>query len=51
MELNQGMLRKHLRLNELWPVIQPFINDKFVVAHNARFDIGVLRTNSILIFD
>ena len=30
-------------INELWPVIQPFINDKFVVAHNARFDIGVLR--------
>jgi DNA polymerase-3 subunit epsilon len=30
-------------LNDLWTEIQPFINDKFVIAHNARFDIGVLR--------
>ena len=30
-------------LNELWTEIEPIINDKFVIAHNARFDIGVLR--------
>ena len=29
--------------NELWAEIQPLINNKFLIAHNASFDISVLR--------
>jgi len=28
---------------ELWPELQPFLQDRIVVAHNAAFDMGVLR--------
>ncbi|MEM8735713.1 MAG: exonuclease domain-containing protein [Planctomycetota bacterium] len=29
-------------MGELWPEIEAFLNEKVLVAHNARFDIGVL---------
>lgn len=28
---------------QLWPEIKPFLEDQIVVAHNAAFDMGVLR--------
>jgi len=30
---------------ELWPEISPYLTDQFVVAHNAAFDMGVLRAS------
>lgn len=29
--------------NELWPEIKPLVENKFLIAHNAGFDISVLR--------
>jgi DNA polymerase-3 subunit epsilon len=29
--------------NELWAELKPLIEDQFIIAHNASFDISVLR--------
>ena len=29
--------------NELWPELKPYFTNTFIVAHNASFDISVLR--------
>ncbi|MGL5151600.1 MAG: exonuclease domain-containing protein [Clostridium sp.] len=36
-------VRNEKEFNELWDEIKPYLNNKVVVAHNAAFDISVLR--------
>ena len=36
-------VEKKPELNELWTEIRPLIDDKFIIAHNAGFDLSVLR--------
>jgi DNA polymerase-3 subunit epsilon len=34
-----------LSFEELWPEIKTYLDDQYVVAHNAAFDMGVLRAS------
>lgn len=36
-------VEKKPELKELWNEIRPLIDDKFIIAHHARFDVSVLR--------
>jgi DNA polymerase III epsilon subunit-like protein/DNA-binding XRE family transcriptional regulator len=37
------MVKGHPTFQELWPTLQPYLNSRNIVAHNASFDMSVLR--------
>ncbi|MBP3910111.1 MAG: 3'-5' exoribonuclease [Niameybacter sp.] len=41
--IREGDVRNALEFDALWEEIRPFLEDRLVVAHNAAFDISVLR--------
>ena len=41
--ISASMVKNEPRFNEIWPEILEFIGDLPLVAHNAGFDLGVLR--------
>lgn len=41
--ITKDMIKGKPTLKELWPEINSIISDKIVIAHNAAFDISVLR--------
>ena len=41
--ITADMVSESPRLDEVWPVIKDFIGDNLLVAHNASFDLSVLR--------
>ncbi|MFN3191629.1 MAG: exonuclease domain-containing protein [Aureliella sp.] len=40
--IRPGDVKDAPSMGELWPEVEQFIQDKILVAHNARFDVGVL---------
>lgn len=36
-------VRNEKEFNEIWPEIKPYLENKLVIAHNASFDLSVLR--------
>ncbi|WP_379132841.1 3'-5' exonuclease [Paenibacillus sp. sgz500958] len=41
--ISPSMVRGKPTFTELWPTVQPLLQDQMVVAHNASFDMSVLR--------
>lgn len=39
----EGDVENEPRMDELWDEIRPYLENKFVIAHNASFDVSVLR--------
>lgn len=41
--INARMVKNAPTFSELWDEIEPFLNSGILVAHNAQFDLGVLK--------
>ncbi|WP_430742216.1 3'-5' exonuclease [Bacillus atrophaeus] len=42
--IDENMVANEPRFDELWPEIKPYLTNGLVIAHNASFDISVLRS-------
>ncbi|MGC9151829.1 MAG: 3'-5' exonuclease [Microbacter sp.] len=43
--ISSEMLKDELSFGELWSTLKPLLDDTLLVAHNASFDMGVLRSS------
>jgi len=43
--ISSEMLKEELSFGDLWSTLKPFLDDTLLVAHNAPFDMGVLRAS------
>jgi DNA polymerase-3 subunit epsilon len=43
--IDEDMTAREPEFDELWPEIEPYLRDAVLLAHNAPFDMGVLRAS------